>query len=126
MDARVSRSGYLARQLFENRIEYLIEPSETMRIRQHLAGTLNEWSVRQFINTPAQEGLKSFLGGFKMKLKPQDPVAIDKGLVLTGLTGCQVKSPLGQVEGFPVPMKHLSLRRKEFPQIVPRPPFQKA
>ena len=86
-----------------------------MRIRQHQAGTLNEWSVREFISTSVNEGLKSLLGGLKMKLKPQDSVAIDKGLVLTGLTACQMKSSLGQVEGFPMPMKNLDLRRNESP-----------
>ena len=41
-DARVPRLSHPCRQLLENRIEDLIEPSKAMRIRQHLAGTLNE------------------------------------------------------------------------------------
>ena len=96
-----------------------------MRIRQHLAGTLNEWSVRQFISTSVNEGLKSLLGGLKMKLKPQDSVAIDKGLVLTGLTACQMKRPLGQVEGFPMPMKNLAVRRNESPYFMTLRLFRK-
>ena len=120
------RSGHPCRQLHENRIEDLIKSSKAMRIRQHPAGTLNEWSVRrQFIRTSVNEGLKILLGGFKVKLKPQDSVAIDKGLVLTGLTSRQMKSPLGQVEGFPMPMKNLDLRRNESPKFMTRRLFRK-
>ena len=75
--------------------------------------------------TSVNEGLKSRLGDLKMELKPQDSVAIDKGLVLTGLTACQMKSPLGQVEGFPMPMKNLDLRRNESPQCMTRGLFRK-
>ena len=123
---RKTRGGsHPCRQLCENRIENLIEPSKAMRIRQHLIGTLNEWSFRQFIGTSVNESLKGLLGGLKMKLKPQDSVAVDKGLVLTGLTACQMKSPLGQVEGFPMPMKYLDLRRNESPQCMTRRLFRK-